>query len=101
MVHGSLRNILISSAVALGAVALVAGQAATNAALKNPAGLKETAPAKYTADFDTSAGMFKIEVTRAWAPSPSSPINLIARAKPRARLSPNCGLLAVIKSRLN
>jgi peptidyl-prolyl cis-trans isomerase A (cyclophilin A) len=55
--------------MALGAVAVIAGQAASSAALKNPAALKETAPAKYNVKFDTSAGIFVIEVTRAWAPN--------------------------------
>jgi peptidyl-prolyl cis-trans isomerase A (cyclophilin A) len=42
--------------------------AASKAALMNPAKLNETAPATYNAQFDTSAGTFVIEVTRAWAP---------------------------------
>ena len=45
-----------------------AGQAAGAASLKNPASLKETAPATYKANFDTSAGAIVIEVHRAWAP---------------------------------
>jgi peptidyl-prolyl cis-trans isomerase A (cyclophilin A) len=53
----------------LAAASLVMGQAGTNAALKNPAALKEMAPAMYKADFDTSAGMFTIEVHRDWAPN--------------------------------
>jgi peptidyl-prolyl cis-trans isomerase A (cyclophilin A) len=53
----------------LAAASLVLGQAGTNAALKNPAALKEMAPAMYKADFDTSAGMFTIEVHRDWAPN--------------------------------
>src|SRR6266480_4874887 len=40
-----------------------------NAALKNPAALKEMAPATYKVDFDTSAGMFVVEVHRDWAPN--------------------------------
>ena len=36
--------------------------------LKNPAALKETAPAVYKAKFETSAGSFVIEVHRDWAP---------------------------------
>jgi peptidyl-prolyl cis-trans isomerase A (cyclophilin A) len=53
------------------AVALVAGAAALAAQadkLKNPAALKEQAPATYKADFDTSAGKFVITVHRSWAP---------------------------------
>lgn len=42
--------------------------AATNPALRTPAKLKETAPATFRANFETSAGVFVIEVTRAWAP---------------------------------
>lgn len=45
-----------------------AGQSG-NAALKNPAGLKEQAPATYKAEFDTSRGKFVIEVHRDWAPN--------------------------------
>ena len=39
------------------------------AALKNPAALKEQAPATFRAAFDTSAGLFVVEVRRAWAPN--------------------------------
>ena len=48
---------------------LMMGQAGTNAALKNPAGLKEMAPAMYKVNFDTSAGAFVVEVHRDWAPN--------------------------------
>ena len=41
--------------------------ASANAALKNPAALKEAAPATFKADFETSKGKFVIEVTRAWS----------------------------------
>lgn len=48
------------------------GPAATTAAakarLKNPAALKDVAPAEYRAMFDTSAGPFVILVHRDWAP---------------------------------
>jgi peptidyl-prolyl cis-trans isomerase A (cyclophilin A) len=53
----------------LAAASLVMGQAGTNAALKNPAALKEMAPATYKVDFDTSAGLFTVEVHRDWAPN--------------------------------
>ncbi len=43
--------------------------AAVNPALRTPAKLKETAPATFRANFDTSVGPFVIEVTRAWAPN--------------------------------
>jgi peptidyl-prolyl cis-trans isomerase A (cyclophilin A) len=49
--------------------AFLMGQAGSNAALKNPAALKEMAPAVFKADFDTSAGMFVIEVHRDWSPN--------------------------------
>ena len=57
---------LFAAAVASAAVAVAKEQGA--AALKNPAGLKETAPATYKVNFDTSAGSFQVEVTREWAP---------------------------------
>src|SRR6516162_9216268 len=60
---------VLTVALMLVAVSIVLGQAGTNAALKNPAALKEMAPAVYKADFDTSAGMFVIEVHRDWAPN--------------------------------
>jgi peptidyl-prolyl cis-trans isomerase A (cyclophilin A) len=53
--------------LAIGA-ALVAPAAAQAPSLKNPASLKEQAPATYKARFDTSAGVFVIQVTRDWAP---------------------------------
>ena len=58
------------AAVALAALpAVVGGQAAAGqASFKNPASLKETAPATYKAEFDTSAGKFVVEVHRDWAP---------------------------------
>jgi peptidyl-prolyl cis-trans isomerase A (cyclophilin A) len=43
-------------------------QTAPSAALRNPAALTETAPAVYTAEFDTSVGPFVITVHREWAP---------------------------------
>src|SRR5262245_60911668 len=67
MVH---RLFLTSSL--LSSLLLVAGGAAgqtPSAALKTPAALKETAPAKFTVKFDTSAGIFNVEVQRAWAPN--------------------------------
>lgn len=54
-------------ALALGSL-ISANQSATSAALRNPAGLTEPAPATYTANFDTSAGSFVITVHREWAP---------------------------------
>ncbi len=42
--------------------------AAANAALRTPAKLKDVAPATFRANFETSVGVFVVEVTRAWAP---------------------------------
>jgi peptidyl-prolyl cis-trans isomerase A (cyclophilin A) len=42
--------------------------AAPNPALMAPSKLKATAPATYLVNFDTTAGPFVIQVTRAWAP---------------------------------
>ena len=54
---------------ALALATFVAASAAAQApSLKNPASLKEQAPATYKARFDTSAGVFVIQVTRDWAP---------------------------------
>jgi peptidyl-prolyl cis-trans isomerase A (cyclophilin A) len=41
---------------------------ASGAALKTPAKLTETAPATFKVNFETSAGVFVVEVQRAWAP---------------------------------
>jgi len=56
---------LISLAFTL---ALFAAPAFAQSSLENPAGLREQAPATYKARFDTTKGVFVIEVTRAWAP---------------------------------
>ncbi len=45
-----------------------AGVATGKEKLMNPAALNETAPATYKARFETTKGVFVIEVTRAWAP---------------------------------
>ena len=52
------------------ALLLVLASAVSLAAadLKDPASLTEHAPASYRARFDTSKGVFVIEVTREWAP---------------------------------
>lgn len=42
--------------------------AAAKARLKNPATLTDTAPALFNARFDTTAGVFVVQVHRAWAP---------------------------------
>jgi len=67
-------KLVLSTVVTVAVLTLVtaslfaAGQAAGAASLKNPASLKETAPATYRANFDTSAGAIVIEVHRDWAP---------------------------------
>ena len=48
--------------------AATAKPAAPNAALRTPAKLKDVAPATFRANFETSVGVFVVEVTRAWAP---------------------------------
>jgi peptidyl-prolyl cis-trans isomerase A (cyclophilin A) len=42
--------------------------AAPSALLRTPAKLKDVAPATYRANFETSVGVFVVEVTKAWAP---------------------------------
>lgn len=54
--------------VAMFALMLFALPVAAQTALENPAGLREQAPVTYKARFDTTKGVFVIEVTRAWAP---------------------------------
>jgi peptidyl-prolyl cis-trans isomerase A (cyclophilin A) len=59
------RSKLISLAFTL---ALVGTPAFAQSMLENPAGLREQAPATYKVRFDTTKGVFVVEVTRAWAP---------------------------------
>jgi peptidyl-prolyl cis-trans isomerase A (cyclophilin A) len=59
---------LLAAAVALAVVSVGAEQAAARKALMNPAALKAQAPADYKVKFDTSVGVFVVQVTRAWAP---------------------------------
>ncbi|HQZ38464.1 MAG TPA: peptidylprolyl isomerase [Vicinamibacterales bacterium] len=60
---------LLAAGVALAVVAVGAEQAAARKALMTPATLKAEAPATYKVKFDTSAGEFVVQVTRAWAPN--------------------------------
>src|SRR5215813_13093880 len=60
---------ILTIALVLAVASLLLEQAASNAALKNPAALKEMAPATYKVNFDTSAGTFVVEVHRDWAPN--------------------------------
>ena len=59
------RSKLISLAFTL---ALFIAPALAQSTLENPAGLREQAPATYKVRFDTTKGVFVVEVTRAWAP---------------------------------
>ena len=56
--------------LALGVIApgFAANQADTKTKLRNPAALEEKAPETYRAKFDTTRGVFVIEVKRSWAP---------------------------------
>jgi peptidyl-prolyl cis-trans isomerase A (cyclophilin A) len=63
------RVLILPLLLALGATAWAqAPKAAQGRGLRNPASLNEKAPATYKARFDTSAGVFVVEVTREWAP---------------------------------
>lgn len=53
--------------LAVSAVALA--QNAARPSLTNPSSFKETAPAMFNVKFDTSAGVFVVEVHRDWAPN--------------------------------
>src|SRR3954470_23004544 len=63
-----MKRSMLAAVALLAAATAFAGQGGEKAALKNPAGLTEQAPASYKAAFDTSAGKFVITVHRAWAP---------------------------------
>jgi peptidyl-prolyl cis-trans isomerase A (cyclophilin A) len=56
----------LAAPVAAHAQAAPAKPAAPN--MRNPAALKEQAPATYKVRFDTSAGVFVVQVNRDWAP---------------------------------
>jgi peptidyl-prolyl cis-trans isomerase A (cyclophilin A) len=60
---------VLAVTLGLAGVSVGAEQGAGSAALKNPAVLKDTAPATYKVAFETSAGAFVVEVHRAWAPN--------------------------------
>jgi peptidyl-prolyl cis-trans isomerase A (cyclophilin A) len=66
------RTLCVFSVAAALAVSAASAQPAAQPAakpnLKNPAALKEQAPAVFKANFETSAGTFVIEVHRDWAP---------------------------------
>ena len=63
------RSLFVLGVVAALAVSVASAQApAAKPNLKNPAALKEQAPAVFKANFETSAGAVVIEVHRDWAP---------------------------------
>jgi peptidyl-prolyl cis-trans isomerase A (cyclophilin A) len=62
------RRSILTLAAALLAAVLAVPALAQSPKLANPAALTEQAPASYKAKFDTSKGVFVIQVTRAWAP---------------------------------
>jgi peptidyl-prolyl cis-trans isomerase A (cyclophilin A) len=68
MIRRSTRYAVVAAAAIAAAVSVSTEQAKPSAALSNPAALKETAPATFTANFDTSAGPFTVTVHREWAP---------------------------------
>src|SRR5882757_2595256 len=68
MMIRSLAVTLLAFGTLAGPVAAQAPAAAPNAKLRNPAALKETAPASYKVKFDTTAGPFVVQVHRDWAP---------------------------------
>jgi peptidyl-prolyl cis-trans isomerase A (cyclophilin A) len=63
-----LTTLLLSFGAALANASEQAGQPAAANKLMNPAALNQKAPDVYRARFDTSKGVFVIEVTREWAP---------------------------------
>jgi peptidyl-prolyl cis-trans isomerase A (cyclophilin A) len=68
MRRATVLTLLVLAAALASTSAAGALKQAASAALKNPAALKETAPAIYKVNFDTSAGAFVVEVHRDWAP---------------------------------
>jgi peptidyl-prolyl cis-trans isomerase A (cyclophilin A) len=62
------RRLFVVAAVAALAVSVASAQGA-KPNLKNPAALKEQAPAVFKANFETTAGDFVVEVHREWSPN--------------------------------
>jgi peptidyl-prolyl cis-trans isomerase A (cyclophilin A) len=56
-------------AVIVAAASIAAAQGPAKGSLSNPAALKETAPATFKVNFDTTAGPFVVTVHRDWAPN--------------------------------
>ena len=65
------RRTILSLALVF-TMAAVAAPAWGQSALDNPAALREQAPATYKARFDTSKGVFVIEVTRGLRKEPTA-----------------------------
>ena len=63
------RRLALSLAACLLSTAVAVPALAQHARLMDPAALTEQAPATYKAKFDTSKGVFVVEVTRDWAPN--------------------------------
>jgi peptidyl-prolyl cis-trans isomerase A (cyclophilin A) len=61
-----ITSLFMAAALAL---SLSSGAFAQTGSLANPAALNEKAPATYKAKFDTSKGVFIVEVRRDWAPN--------------------------------
>ena len=69
MMFRAIAVMCVAAAFAAASAVVVAGQArAPKVSLFDPSAFKETAPATYKAKFDTSKGVFVIEVHRDWAP---------------------------------
>jgi len=62
------RTLFVLAVVAALSASVALAQPAAKANLKNPAAMKEQAPAVFKASFDTTKGTFVIEVHRDWAP---------------------------------
>jgi peptidyl-prolyl cis-trans isomerase A (cyclophilin A) len=69
MTDRSYFTTVLAAALVLAVVSVGAGQDAGSPALKNPAALKDTAPGTYKVKYDTSVGIFVVEVHRDWAPN--------------------------------
>ena len=68
-----IRSLAVTALALAGLVVPVAAHAQGAPAkpapnMRNPAALKEQAPATYKVRFDTSAGVFVVQVHRDWAP---------------------------------
>jgi peptidyl-prolyl cis-trans isomerase A (cyclophilin A) len=64
-----MRRWIATPAAALVAIVSLASPSLAQSKLSNPAALREQAPPVYKAKFDTSKGVFVVEVHRDWAPN--------------------------------